>query len=217
MLSDATQNFFGWDSALVRTLLGLARSPADVVSEYVDGRRRRYVNPARFCLLSLGLWFLAIRLLGLDAMRLSGIEVQPGSAPSRANAVAAELQAFLTGNLELLLYLTLPLLALILRALFRGSQRNLAECLVLVLFLSGFRFLATAAVAPLEASTGFAINAARLVFGPVWLVRAAHGFFGTTWLGATWRIVLGLGLFMLATLCCFAAVALPWVLLRPGG
>jgi hypothetical protein len=46
VLLDVLQNFVGWNSALVNTMRGLLTAPGQMVVEYVEGKRRRYVNPA---------------------------------------------------------------------------------------------------------------------------------------------------------------------------
>ena len=69
--SELIQNLVGWDSALMHTFSGLLRSPGHLVAEYVSGRRRRFINPARFCFLSLALWFLTNRLFQIDPLDAS--------------------------------------------------------------------------------------------------------------------------------------------------
>jgi hypothetical protein len=120
VLKQSFQNLIGWDSALGRTLSG------SLIHDYVSGRRRRFVNPARFCLLSLTLWFLATRLFGIDPVDMAGINVTSNSGNNRE--IAAEIRDFIGSNLDLLMFLSLPLRALLMRTFFRGSGRNLAEC-----------------------------------------------------------------------------------------
>ncbi|MCB9914935.1 MAG: DUF3667 domain-containing protein [Planctomycetes bacterium] len=212
VLLDALHNFVGWESALARTLRGLVTGPGRMVNAYVAGRRRAYVNPARFCLLSLALWFFATRAVGLDPLDSSGVRFD-ATGSEGAQHVAAEVRNLLQRHLDLLMYLSLPILALALRGLFRRRERNLAECLVLVLYLAGFRYLVTAALAPVQATLGFGQVLGRVVAGPLWLTWAARDFFGTAWWGSLWRTLVAMLLHMLGTVLLFGAVVVPWVLL----
>ena len=126
------ENLVGWDSALVHTFQGLVRSPGHLVAEYVSGRRRRFINPARFCFLSLALWFLTSRLLQIDPLDASGIKIT-GSSSARSAEIADGVRQFIGRHLDVLMFLSLPLRALLLRVFFRRTGRNVAECLVLVL------------------------------------------------------------------------------------
>lgn len=205
------QNLVGWDSALGHTLKGLLRAPGRLAAEYASGRRRRFVNPARFCLLSLALWFLATRVLFIDPMEASGIRIT-GSSSEAAARLAGEVRAFLARHLDVLMFLSLPLRALLLRLFFRRSRRNLAECLVVVLYVAGFGYLLGMLLAPLH-KLGYAwVVPARPLLTLVWSYRAALGFFGKGRLATLWRILLVSLLHTIGTIVFFGLVAVPWVL-----
>lgn len=210
VLADALHNLVGWDTALARTLRGLARAPGATAAEFVEGRRRRYVNPARFALISLALWFVVTKLFGLDVMDVSGIRITNSSG--NVQGVVDEIRAFLGRNLEILLYLALPLRALILRFMFKGSGRNLAECLVLVLFVAGFTYLLRALTTPLFLFGWDEVARLNMLIALVWSIFGAHGFFGRTWFQTIWRIVCVSFLHTIGTIIFFACVAIPWVL-----
>lgn len=213
ILLDALHNFVGWDSALYQTLRGLATGPGRLVTRYVAGMRRAFVNPARFCLLSLALWFFTLSLAGVDPLESSGLSINDNSNSEDTNEKIQELRQFLAHYMEVLLYLALPMLALILKWLFRRSGRNLAECLVLVLYLVGFRYLVGALLVPLHVQIGTAPGIDRMLFGVAWFIWAARDFFQVNWWSALWRVLLAFLLHMIATLIFFSAVALPVVFL----
>ena len=210
VLADAVQNLVGWDTALVRTLRGMARAPGTTAAEFVDGRRRRYVNPARFALISLALWFLLTKLFGLDVMDVSGIRITNSSG--NVQGLVDEIRGFLARNLQLLLYLALPLRAFILRFMFKGSGRNLAECLVLVLFVAGFTYLLRTVTTPLFAFGCDWIAKVNMLIALVWSILGAHGFFGRSWFQTIWRVLCVTFLHTVGTLIFFACVAVPWAL-----
>ena len=208
------QNFTGWDTALGYTLKGLFRAPGAMVSDYVSGRRRRFVNPARFCLLSLALWLLTAGLLGVDALDAAGIKItnKSGSDPEGIAAI----RNFIGENLEILLFLALPLRALLLRIFFRRSGRNVAECLVMVLYVAGASYLFGVLLTPLvKLEQGWAAPA-RPILAITWSYWTALGFFGAGKIQTLWRILLVSLLHVFGTALVFFAVTIPWLWLTGG-
>jgi len=207
---DLVQNLVGWDSALAHTFSGLVRSPGHLVSEYVSGRRRRFINPARFCFISLALWFLVTRTLKVNPMDALGIKIT-GSSSDSAAQVAAEVREFIGRHLDVLMFLSLPLRALLLRFFFRASGKNLAECLVLVLYVGGFGFILGALLTPLHLLGQVWVVPLRAGLALIWSAWAAHGFFERGWWSTLWRVGFVSVFHILGTVLFFAAVAVPWV------
>ena len=114
-LTQAVEVFLELDGPALRTLRDMSLRPGLLASEYVDGRRVRYVNPMRYALLSCGA-FLAVLAMtsallpGTDTMK-TGVQV--------GNLIAA------------------PLLALPVLLVFARSGRSYADQLVLQLYLRG--------------------------------------------------------------------------------
>ena len=142
----------------MRTLSGLVKAPGALVSDYVSGKRRAYVNPARFCLLSLALWLLFARVLDVDLMKSLGINVTDKSE-GVTSETSERIKEIIRSNLDLFLYLTLPIQALLFKLFFRKSGRNIAEALVLVLYIAGFGYLIGLVLTPLS------------IVGPSWVIR----------------------------------------------
>jgi hypothetical protein len=211
VLVDAVRNLVGWESALWRTLRGLVVDPGRLAADYVAGRRRRFVAPARACLLALASWFLLARWLGFDPMELSGFRFGPGAETGEAAQRIERVRELLTGNFDVLLYLSLPLRALVLRALFPRSGRNLAECLVLVLYVAAFGYLAGVAVAPLLAWSDAVSGAARQLVVLAWSVRATRTFFAAGWWASTWRVLAAALVHVLGTAALCAAIVLAYL------
>jgi hypothetical protein len=189
-------------------------SPATLVHEYVGGRRRTYVNPARFCLLSLALWFFVMHVAGVDPIEWSGISVTASSSGTDDPGLVQDMRAVLSRNLELLQYLALPVLGLLLRWLFRKRGRNFAECLVLVLYVAGLRYLFMTLLIPIELAVDRPQTELRAVAGFAWFTWTARGFFGASTWSAAWRMLLALTLHKVATILLCASIVIPYVLLR---
>jgi hypothetical protein len=218
VLADSLANLVNWDSKVWRTVRGLVTAPSVVVADYVAGRRQTYVQPARFCLIALALWLLATRWLGLDAMAMAGIHINAtgdlatAEAP-RAELVALAVRGFLARHLDILLYLSLPIRAALVRFAFRTSGRNFAEDTVLVLYLAGFGYLVALATTPLVALGWSGAAALHPLLGLVWFVRAVRGFFEIGWWTAIWKALLVVFGHVAGTALLFGAIAVPWVLL----
>ncbi len=209
LLADFLQNVTGWESRLGSTLRGMLRSPGRLIDEYVSGKRRSFVNPVRWCLVSLALWLLAARVFGLDPLDASGFQITNSSG--QHSEVVARVRGFLGRNLELLMFLALPLRALLLRWMFRRSGRNLAECMVMVLFVSGAGYLLGAVLVPLSLLELDGIEKLRPLLSIALSYWAALGFLGHARWSTLWRVLIVTLLHAIGTIVLFAAVALPWV------
>lgn len=218
VLIETANSLVGLDSALRRTLRELLRRPGLLVEDYVSGRRRRYVNPARFCLLSLGLWFVVAGLCGLDSLDVSGIQITSSSGNESSARFVGRVREIVGEHLELLLFLALPLRAAFLQLLFRRSGRNLAESLVLVLYVAGFGYLIAALLTPVSVGVGGGpfLVVLRGLIAIAWTVRIARGFYGKSWIDASWRVLVVAFLHMLGTVVLFASIVVPWTLLTEG-
>lgn len=207
-------NLVGWDGKLWRTLRVLALDPARLVEDYAAGRRQRYLNPARFCLIALALWLLITNWFGLDVMDQAGITFNTtGEASERAEAVAHAVKGLLTRHLELLLYLALPLRAALVQLLFRRSARTYAENLALVFYLAGFGYLLALCLVPVAALVWRGAAALRWAISFVWFVRALRGFHRRGWYATSWRAAVVLFLHVITTAALFAAIIVPFVLI----
>lgn len=58
-----SETFFNYDNKLLRTFVQLIKNPEDVIVGYIDGVRKKYINPISFFGLSLTLSGLSIFIL----------------------------------------------------------------------------------------------------------------------------------------------------------
>ena len=202
----------GWDGALVRTMRGLWRDPGGLSLDYVQGRRKSYLNPARFCFISLALWMLMLKFAGIDALEAVGVEFD--ASRSQAQEVAAQVRGFLTRHFDWLLFLALPLRGYFFQRAFRGSGHTVGACLVPVLFVNGFSFLV--GVLLLGAGAALSVDAFKLrpFIAMVWTIRMAHDFFQVGWIEAICKSVLVTLFHAAATVVIVGALVFPWILLK---
>lgn len=120
ILARFAENILDFDSAFLRTWLELTLRPGQVCREYVRGRRKTYMNPFGYFVLSLTITVI----LSAIATKL---------IPKPAGAVAEGDSNFET---TLMLLLLIPL-AVIWSVLFRRAGFNLAENYVFALYVLG--------------------------------------------------------------------------------
>ena len=212
MLAEGVRQIAGWDGALVRTMTGLWSNPGGLARDYVEGRRRSYLNPARFCLVSLALWLLVVRLLGLDLF--DGIGVEFSTNEAGGSVETDELRAFVERHFDWLLLLTFPVRAWWIKVAFRRSRASVAECLVQVLYVAGFGFLVGILLSVADragASHGLKL---RPLIGVFWSIRAARVYFSASWTAATLKMLWVTFAHMAVTVLIMGAIAVPWVLWR---
>ena len=124
---------FGWDSRLGRTLRLLFGSPGALTTEFVAGRRARYLGPLRLYLIASVLFF-ACYALTPDPVLLT-------IAGFGDEALGSERIAYVARWLPTMMILILPGFALIILLLLRDLRRSFLEHLVFVLHFGAFAFL----------------------------------------------------------------------------
>lgn len=160
----------GYEAPLWRTVRGLAVRPGAVASDYVAGQRTRFVNPIKWAIVTTALYFLASRLLGVEGgMHFS---VDSAEAPRWQKTLFDVLSS---NAAPLFVLMMLPFLATAMRWCFRGSGRNVAEELCLVLYVYGFAALLQIVYVGFVAWAGAPPQAGGIL-APLWLAWAAIRF-----------------------------------------
>lgn len=209
MLVDAAGQLLGWEGALLRTMRGLWRDPGGLALDFVNGRRKSYLNPARFCFVSLALWMLMLKLFDFDVLFAAGVEFDSDD-PATA-ATVQQLRGFLSRNFDWLLFTALPLRAVALKVAFRRAGYTVAACLVQILYVAGFGFLIGALLIVLDAAGLMGASQLRPLVAFVWAVRSARSFFGVSWLQASSKIFVVTFIHMLVTVLVGGMFALSWL------
>ncbi len=87
-IADFLDSVFNWDGRLPRTLAPLLLRPGFLTTEYIAGRRVRYVTPVRLFLFLAIVLFFAVRLVTDVGGVLSGSNEALAPAPEDADRVA---------------------------------------------------------------------------------------------------------------------------------
>ena len=248
MFGEGVAETFEWDSRVRRTLGPLLFRPAYLSTEWVEGRRARYVRPVRLYLFVSVIFFIVFSVVtdfDTEALRDGlSVDVSTEEAAAAADAAAAEapkrrdwiedmqidLPFFddadkeefkdrlerLADNPDLLvdqarslapqmMFVLLPLFALILKLLYLFARRYYAEHLVLALHTHSFLFISFITLVALDGIRGWAaeqvaaswvgipagwLTAALWVWIPVYLFLAQRRFYRQGWFMTTIKYLL---------------------------
>tara|TARA_R110002049_G_scaffold27927_6_gene95782 strand:- start:1178 stop:1960 length:783 start_codon:yes stop_codon:yes gene_type:complete len=132
-----SETFFNYDNKLLRTIVQLVKEPEDVIVSYINGVRKKYVNPISFFGLALTLTGLSIFILKKFYMEyLDFSSLFKGSSLSQdmfdsTFSVGLEYNSLIYGAL-------IPLFALISWIVFLDKKYNLTEHVIIYLYSMSF-------------------------------------------------------------------------------
>ena len=180
LVADVIKETFEVDGRAWLTIKTLFRRPGTLTSEFLAGRRRRYTPPLRLYLVTSISFFVLVAWLAQ-----SGVLLEPGQDPKFDAAVQAQ---FLSDDLPRLMFVLLPVFALLLKVVyFRrlyfdhlifSIHLHTAGYLVLALMLLLEDFadknvgLMIAQFVPLAYFLAHFVIAVQRVYGSNWLVAA---------------------------------------------
>ena len=141
LMGDILRETFELDGRSALTIKTLFRNPGKLTNEFLAGRRRTYTSPLRLYLaISISFFILAAWVAG------SGNLLEPGQDPAFDAAVQA---GFLSNDLPRLMFVLLPVFALLLKILYRN--RLYFDHLIFSLHLHCAAYVILAMMLPLEA------------------------------------------------------------------
>jgi hypothetical protein len=144
LVGDLLKETFEVDGRLAVTLRTLFLNPGKLTSEFLAGRRRTYTSPLRLYLaISISFFILAAWAAG------SGLLLESGQDPGFDAAVQAR---FLSDDLPRLMFVLLPVFALLLKTVYR--ERLYFDHLIFSLHLHSAAYVVFALVLPLEEPAG---------------------------------------------------------------
>ena len=150
---EATHEFLHLDGKILNTLKLLVTKPGQLTVEFLGGRRARYISPLRVYLTFSVIFFTLAALLprGLDgAVKVKGGTGLKGDTQFERNLASgmnkAEKDADLIGNAVLkhlpkVMFVLMPVFALVIRAFYRKQQRFYLPHLYYSVHFHAFAFL----------------------------------------------------------------------------
>lgn len=128
-----SETFFNYDNKLLRTFTKLFTQPEDVIVGYIDGVRKKYINPISFFGLALTITGLSIFILKkfyLDSLDFSGFV-------ENMNMPEGFMDSSLNSSMEynsLIYSVLVPLFALVSWIVFLDKTYNLTEHIIIYLY-----------------------------------------------------------------------------------
>jgi hypothetical protein len=202
LIEHAFEGLVNLDTRALRTIGELTIAPGKVCRDYIDGRRKPYVNPFKYAFAT----FTLVAIVAEALIYLQGVSRGPPSDPANA-----ELDTFMLRWGMLINFIAMPLLAALLWLLFFSAPRRLrwVEHYVIVLFTFGHVALLQGLLLPLLQQAGAAVTSVFSLLPVALLSWAAVGVYQTRW----WTTILR----MLAAFVAIQALALGVIqLLWPG-
>jgi hypothetical protein len=146
---------FDLNRGLLFTAAALFRRPGEAVREYVSGATVRYTNPVKYLLLLAALALLMMVRLDVFETQMRAL---PGVAAAQESAQAqqmqAELSAWISRHMNLLMIAGVPVIAWLSRRFFRAAGFSYAEHLVFNVFAYAQMCLLSLLVLPLTQAAG---------------------------------------------------------------
>jgi hypothetical protein len=184
LVADVLKETFELDGRATVTIKTLFRHPGKLTAEFLAGRRRTYTSPLRLYLVVSISFFVLVAWLAR-----SGILLDPGQDPNFDAAVQA---GFLADDLPRLMFVLLPVFALLLKIVF--FERLYFDHLIFSLHLHSAAYVVLAVMLPLESLADrhlallvtqmFALAALAAYF-----VIALRQVYRPTWLAVSWKSV----------------------------
>ena len=161
--------------------------------EFLAGRRRTYTSPLRLYL-AISISFFVFAAWGAK----SGILLEPGQDPRVDAAVQA---GFLSDDLPRLMFVLLPLFALLLKSVY--SQRLYFDHMIFSLHLHSAAYVILAMMMPLEALANrnaflFALQVLILVYFLAYFLTAMRRVYQSSWLAIALKSSAVLFVYMIA-------------------
>jgi len=166
-----SETFFNYDNKLLRTLIDLFKKPEVVIGGYIDGIRKRYVNPISYFGLAItlsGLYLIIVTKFYPESMDFS-ILTAPGQEEFQKKNMS-----FVQEYQSLFMMFYIPIYALIARITFVGLRKfNYTELLVIFMFTQAQISIVSAFSTVILAICGITHGVISLIMLPLMIIYNA--------------------------------------------
>ena len=118
-----SETFFNYDNKLLRTFTQLFAKPEEVVGDYIDGVRKKYVNPISYLGIALTLTGIIIYLVKRSALKINLDVFDQGLSQN----FMTKIQSFTTEYTSILFLSYIPLLVISSWLIFKKRNYNSTE------------------------------------------------------------------------------------------
>ena len=177
LLRDLAEETLDVDGRAFRTLRTMFRRPGRLTSEFLAGKRRSYTSPVRLYLVVSVAFFVWAAWLASRGLMLDAGQTVDGDAASQAR--------FLAEDLPRLMFVLLPVFAVLLKLAYR--RRLYFDHLIHSMHLHTVAYLLLALMLPLEDAGHWILKGLQIVvlgFFAVYLVLSLRRVYVTGWAAA---------------------------------
>ncbi|MBT8265122.1 MAG: DUF3667 domain-containing protein [Bacteroidia bacterium] len=146
LFANFSEQFLNYDNQFIQTIQGLIMRPEDVIVGYVNGVRKKYINPVSFFAISLtisGLYLFILQRFFSDVVDFSSV-MEQNQASLR---VAEKISSVLFDYNSLFYFAIIPLLALVSLIVFYNKKFNYTEHIVIYLYTMSLGAVLTSIIA----------------------------------------------------------------------
>lgn len=185
---DFFSRIYGLDGAMPRTIVRLTTNPGLVPKEYIKGVRKIYAGPVGYYFILFAVYLLLIQIYqvnmdeysGSDDVRLGIQQVLGDEIPQEETALQANIKSLLYKNLQFMLVLALPLIAIWFKLFFRKSNYNILEGTVFAFYTQGHMVILNIIGLTFFAITGITIRGLTSIGGLLYFAIAGASFYTGT-------------------------------------
>jgi hypothetical protein len=182
LASEILKETFDVDGRAWRTLKTLFAQPGRLTSEFLAGKRKTYTPPLRLYIFISVSFFIIMAWVAGRGLLLDPAQTLEADAARQAN--------FMSDDLPRLMFLLMPVFALILKAFFR--RRLYFDHLIFAVHLHSAAYVILGVMLPFEGIASknvpaMVLQSSLLVYFMVYLVISLRRVYSTTWIGAVVR------------------------------
>ena len=167
-----SETFFNYDNKLLRTFIDLLKQPEVVINGYIDGVRKRYVNPISYFGLAItltGLYLLILNKFYPESLDFSNFAVEGQEEFQQKN------MNFVQEYMSIIMMLYIPIYALIARVSFIGLKKfNYTELIVVFMYWQSQISIFSSVTIIVAAMFGVANGTVSMIFFPLMILYAAY-------------------------------------------
>ena len=187
LLKEIPQRLFNDDQGFLRTFIDMSVRPGKVSQAYIDGKRRRYLNPFSYYLVAAAAQLIALFIVSERLAKALAANVTDAKAEELRAAGITDPYTFVAERYEFLIqnaYTWLGLVTLVLPStlmlwLFLRKRANFAEVAVFCLFTQSHVILVSGLMNPITTSVSLTLHsvlAIVLYFSyMIWGARVCFG------------------------------------------
>lgn len=167
-----SETFFNYDNKLLRTFINLFKTPEDVIGGYIDGVRKKYVNPISY--FGLAITISGLYLLILNKFFPEAMDYTMFTAPGQEEFQRKNMN-FVQEYMSLFMMLYVPIYAIIARVTFIGLKKyNYTELVVTFLYIQAQMSIVTAVFGIIVSSFGINQAVFSMISIPLMILYCAY-------------------------------------------